>query len=431
MSEHQTAGVVVGDSRLGARRRLLTVPTVQLAATALLLIAVVSSWFITSAALRSLEVSFALPASAATTLLVTVQLGFALGAGATGLLRVADRVTPASILPAACAAVAVADVLPIVVRSWEGLSISRALVGVLLGVIYPIGMRAAVSWFSGRARGPAVACVVAALTLGSASPQLIRSVGGVDWEGASLTAACLAVVAAAIALVVVAGPHSAAPGRTTLRAAAALMTDRAQIRVSVAYIGHMWETYAFWVWVPALIAVLPGAPDGPVIGLLAFVIIGIAGVVGCLLGGLVAGRWSQRGVARTASVVSCACGASMLVAPELPFGVVLAVLVLWGVAVIADSAMYSAMTGAIAGSRPVGSAIAVQMAVGYALSAAAVVVVARIASTTSWPIALATTAIAPAVSVALLGRSLLTHERPVRHEHTGRPTDQRSAHQHT
>lgn len=399
------AGAAVGRSRLGARRRLLAVPALQLAVVVVLLVAVLSSWFITSAALPSLASALALPAGAATTLLVTVQLAFALGAGVTGVLRVADRVAPARILPAACAAVAVADALPIALPTVPVLYGSRALVGILLGLVYPVGMRVAVSWFPGRTRGLAVAAVVAALTLGSASPQLIRGVAGVDWAGASVTAALLAVAAASAALVVRVGPHSAAPGRTTLRAAARLMRDRAQARVSTAYVGHMWETYAFWVWAPALIARLPGAPGDEATGVLAFLVIGVAGAAGCVLGGVLARRHPQRVVARGASVVSACCGCSMLLAPLLPFGVIVAVLLVWGAAVIADSAMYSAMTGEIAGPRPVGTAIALQMAVGYALSAVAVAATPLIAAVWSWPIAMAATALAPAVSVAVLGRA--------------------------
>lgn len=405
MSDHAVAGVAVGRSRLGARRRLLAVPRVQLTVVVVLLFAVLSSWFISSAALPSLASALALPAGATTTLLVTVQLAFALGAGVTGVLRVADRVAPARILPAACAAVAVADVLPIALPIAPVLYGSRALVGILLGLIYPIGMRVAVSWFPARPRGLAVAAVVTALTLGSASPQLIRALARVDWEGAHVTAAVLAIVAAYAALVVRAGPHSATPGRTTLRAAARLMRDRAQARVSTAYVGHMWETYAFWVWLPVLIERLPGSPGGEATGMLAFLIIGAAGAVGCILGGVLARRHPQRVVARGASVVSACCGCSMLLAPLIPFGVIVAVLLVWGAAVIADSAMYSAMTGEIAGTRPVGTAIALQMAVGYALSAVAVAVTPLIAAVGSWPIAMAATALAPAVSVAVLGRT--------------------------
>lgn len=430
MTEHPVAGVVVGIARLGARRRLST-PTAQLSLTVLMLVAVVSSWFITSASLASLLRTFALPASASTVLLVVVQLGFATGAGVSSVLRIADRVPPSRILPAACAAVAVIDVIPVANPSTSALFVARAAVGVLLGVVYPIGMRAAVSWFPGRVRGLAVAAVVAALTLGSASPQLIRSLGNVQWETASVAAAALAVIAATCGVFVVAGPRSASPGRTTLRAAVGLLTDPAQLRVSVAYIGHMWETYAFWVWAPALIAALPHAPDGRQIGFLAFAVIGLAGVIGCIVGGVVARVWSQRVVARGASILSMLCGLSMLLSPVMPFGVLVSVLVLWGAAVIADSAMYSAMTGGIAGSRPVGTAIAMQMAVGYAVTAAAVTCTASIATSTSWPVAMASTALAPAVSVALLGRRLQTHERPTSNEPAGRSERVVSVHQQT
>jgi predicted MFS family arabinose efflux permease len=430
VTEHPTAGVEVGTSRLGARRRL-SVPAAQLSLTVVMLVTVVSSWFITSASLSSLQYAFALPAGASTALLVAVQLGFAAGAGVSCILRVADRVPPSRILPAACAAVAVIDVVPIAAPSSPSLLIARTAVGVLLGVVYPIGMRAAVSWFSGRVRGLAVAAVVAALTLGSASPQLIRGLGDVPWDTASVVAAALAIVGGGCALLVDAGPHSAAPGRTTLRAAVGLLTDPAQVRVSLAYIGHMWETYAFWVWVPALIAALPHPPNGRHIGFLAFAVIGLAGVVGCVGGGIVARVWSQRVVARGASALSMLCAVSMLVAPMMPTPVLMSVLLLWGAAVIADSAMYSAMTGGIAGSRPVGTAIAMQMAVGYAVTAAAVTCTSAIAAATSWPVAMALTATAPAVSVALLGRGLQTHERPAGGEPADRSECVVSAHQQT
>ena len=247
----------------------------------------------------------------------------------------------------------------------------RFVTGVALAGVYPVGMKLMTSWFD-RGRGFALGVLIAALTLGSALPQLVSSFASLPWRGVLATASVLACRGGLRGCSCDRGRWPRPPAARA-RGSCCAFRDRGPLLANLGYFGHMWELYAMWTWVPAYVAASLTASSGvvpgrTVVGLTAFTVIGVAGVVGCLGAGRLVDRLGRARVAGWAMRVSATC----CVLAALVFGlspwVVAPVLLVWGVSVIADSGLFSSCVADVVDPRYVGTALTTQTAIGFLLT---------------------------------------------------------------
>lgn len=339
------------------------------------------TWFGATTAVPQLEVEWGIDAGGAAWLTGAVQLGFVIGALALAALNLPDRMSTRTLIAVSALGAAGVNASVILVG---GLALAiplRVATGVFLAGVYAPGLKLMASWFK-RGRGLALGAVVGGLTLGSGSPHLVAAIGNPDWQLLLLVTSGLAVLGAAVIVLVPDGPFAAASPPLDLRYALTIMRNRPLRLANFGYFGHMWELYAVWAWLPVYLAASMGA--GRRTSLLAFLAIGVAGLVGSLGAGALADRIGRTAVTSVAMGISGAAAALSAVAFGAPEIAVAALAIIWGVAVIADSAQFSTAASELCDRRYVGTALTLQTALGFLITIISIRLVGEIADAAGW-----------------------------------------------
>src|SRR3984893_10204170 len=257
-----------------------------------------SLWFSASAVLPTLSREWALGDAGRAGLTIAVQAGFILGTLAAALTNLPDVVPARSLMMWGALAGAVINAgLALGTDHLGPALVLRFLTGVCLAGTYPPAMKIAATWFR-EGRGLAIGLLVAALTVGSAAPHLIRGLTDLPWRHTLLAASGLAVVGALTVTLVTEGPHPLPPARFHLRMATAVLRERGPRLACFGYFGHMWELYAMWTWLGAFLgASLEARGRGSYLGLSSpvatFAAMGVGGALGAYAGGALADRWGR------------------------------------------------------------------------------------------------------------------------------------------
>ena len=257
------------------------------------------------------------------------------------------------------------------------------------------------SWFE-RGRGLAVGVLVGALTLGSGAPHLIRAFGEPRWQVVLLSASVLALTAGVVILPVATGPFASASPPLDLRWAINALRDTPMRLANIGYLGHMWELYALWTWLPAYLAAARGA--GPQTDVVAFVSIGVAGMLGAVSAGLLADRVGRTATTIAAMGVSGACALLSAAVFDAPGVVVVTFVVVWGFAVIADSAQFSVAVSELTDPRYIGTALTLQTAMGFLLTVVSIRLVGGLGATWGWRWAFVLLSVGPAIGIFAMWR---------------------------
>jgi MFS family permease len=373
-------------------------------------IAGMSLWFASAAILPDMVRESGIDAMRQAMLSSGVQLGFVAGALAVAASGLADRFDPRRVFAVCSVLAALCNAALLVVPIGGTIAVLlRFSTGLLLAGVYPVGMKIAVGWGT-KDRGLLVGLLVGALTIGSALPHLAAYFGGADWRSVIVATSVLALLGGLLVLLCGLGPHHARAPRFSTRAVALAWSNR-RIRLTyLGYFGHMWELYAMWAWVGAAAAASYGALLGEaeatrLAKLTAFLAIALGGLT-CAPAGALADRIGKAQV----TIIAMALSGSAAIATALSFGgpiwLTFGLIVIWGIFVIPDSAQFSALVADASPPDLAGSAMTLQTALGFALTAVTVQVTPLLAHAYGWPAVLAGLAIGPVVGIAAMMRLL-------------------------
>lgn len=329
-----------------------------------------SVWFAGNAIMGDMAKQLHLAPAYLAHLTSAVQLGFIAGTLIFAILSIADRFSPVKIF---CCCAMIAAVLNLG-AGLDSIDVTmlitcRFATGFFLAGIYPVGMKIASDHYQ-QGLGKSLGFLVGALVLGTAFPHFLKSMtAGLPYKyviyGTSILSALGGV---AMLLLVPDGPHRK-QGQLNFRDFLSGFGNPKFRAAAFGYFGHMWELYAFWVFVPVILTAYKARFTIDMnVPLLSFLIIAI-GSLSCVAGGYLSQKFGAKRVATIALLISCICCiASPLFLFANAMWVFIAFLFIWSIVVIADSPLFSTLIAQNASAETKGSSLTIVNSIGFAIT---------------------------------------------------------------
>ncbi len=361
----------------------------------------ISVWFASNAVVEDLCFHFNLPVYYTAHLTTLVQLGFISGTLVFTLFSITDRMKPKWLYFGSALLAALFNYsIVFEFSNTNYILLFRFLTGFFLAGIYPVGMKIAADYFE-KGLGKTLSFIVAALVLGTALPHLIKYMGiGLNWKGVFTATSVLAITGGVMMLFIKDGPFRKKAQSIQLKETAKLFSNKQFKLGSFGYFGHMWELYALWVFTPILLNqyVKYHVIESFNVSLWSFLIIGL-GAIGCIVVGRIAHNKGASKLAYGSLSLSLIC---CLIFPFVFYsspGVFFPFMLLWGIVVIADSALFSSIIANSVSRELKGTALTISKCIGFGITICSIQLVGYLHSVFSSPFIYIILALGPLLAI--------------------------------
>ena len=331
-----------------------------------------SLWFAGNAILPDIIVTLHLHPNFLAHLTSAVQIGFITGTLVFAVLTISDRFSPSLVFFVSSVIAAIFN-LAITIEGIHSISLLsfRFLTGFFLAGIYPIGMKIASDYYQ-KGLGKSLGFLVGALVVGTAFPHLLKNITAeLPWKYVIFSTSALSVLGGlTIFLFVPDGPYRKSGQKLKLTEFLIGFKNKKFRAAAFGYFGHMWELYAFWAFVPVMLATYKNHfPESHLnIPLFSFLIIASGGVA-CVVSGLLSQKFAPEKIATLSLFLSCLCCLfSPLFLLNPSEAISLAFLFFWALVVIADSPLFSTLVAQSAPEESRGTSLTIVNCIGFTIT---------------------------------------------------------------